>query len=54
MEHDLVKAGVSYTSFIRARIDPPHPLVTEWGGPSEVSQQVWHNKDPSLLKCPEH
>jgi hypothetical protein len=47
---------------IRVRIDPPHPLVCrkrrlngailqmrpEKRGP--VSQQVWHDKDPSLLK----
>jgi hypothetical protein len=47
--------------WIRVRIDPPHPLVcrerrlndeTEKNrGP--VSQQVWHHKDPSLLKGPE-
>jgi hypothetical protein len=50
---------------IRVRIDPPHPLVCrkrrlngevlrmrpENRGP--VSQQVWHDKDPSLLKGPE-
>jgi hypothetical protein len=47
------------------RIGPPHPLICrkrrlngavlrmkpENRGP--VSQQVWHDKDPSLLKCPE-
>jgi hypothetical protein len=50
---------------IRVRIDPPHPLVCRKRrlngavlrmrpvnrGP--VSQQVWHDKDPSLLKGPE-
>jgi hypothetical protein len=50
---------------IRVRIDPPHPLVCrkrqlngavlrmrpENRGP--VSQQVLHDKDPSLLKGPE-
>jgi hypothetical protein len=50
---------------IRVRIDPPHTPVCRKrrlnravprmrpknGGP--VSQQVWHDKDPSLLKGPE-
>jgi hypothetical protein len=46
---------------IRVRIDPPHPLVCRKRrlngavrknrGP--MSQQVWHDKDPSLLKGPE-
>jgi hypothetical protein len=46
---------------IRVRIDPPHPLVCRKRrlngavqknrGP--VSQQVWHDKDSSLLKGPE-
>jgi hypothetical protein len=47
---------------IRVRIDPPHPLVCpkrQLNGAvlrmkpekrRHVSQQVWHDKDPSLLK----
>jgi hypothetical protein len=51
---------------IRVRIDPPHPLVChkrrlngavlrlrpENLGP--MSQQLWHDKNPSLLKGHEH
>jgi hypothetical protein len=51
---------------IRVRVDPPHPLCVARGdlirrsfgwdrknrGP--VSQQVWHDKDPSMLKGSEH
>jgi hypothetical protein len=40
------------------RIDSPHPLVCRKrrmrpGKTRPVSQQVWHDKDPSLLKAPE-
>jgi hypothetical protein len=53
-------------SVIQIRIDPPYPLVCRkkqlnGGGLSDetekkrgpVSKQVWHVKDPSLLKGPE-
>jgi hypothetical protein len=49
---------------IQVRIDPPHPLVcrkrrlngADETGKTEapaMSQQVWHDKDPFLLKGPE-
>jgi hypothetical protein len=48
---------------IRVRIDPPHPFVCRkrrlngavlrMKNRGPVPQQVWHDKDPSLLKGPE-
>jgi hypothetical protein len=64
--HIMNQAMIDRPVRIRVLIDPPDLLVchneaTEWGVSFEwnqknwgpVSQQVWHDKDPSLLKGPE-
>jgi hypothetical protein len=64
--HSTLEVIFWHSVRIRVRIGPHHPLPVvrgDWIGRSfgwdrknrgPVSQQVWHDKDPSLLKGPEH